>query len=131
SSHIPYKGAGPALIDLAGGHYHFAFAGMLAAQPFIKSGKLRAIAVTSPKRAPGLENIPTVAESGLPGFEVLGWDGVLAPAKLPKPILTRLYSEFVAVIKLPEVQQKILSEGAEPVGSAPEEFRKFMLADLA
>ena len=131
SSHIPYKGAGPALIDLAGGHYHFAFAGMLASQPFIKSGKLRAIAVTSPKRAPGLENIPTVAESGLPGFEVLGWYGVLAPAKLPKPILTRLHAEFVAIIQQPEVQQRIRSEGADPVGSEPEEFRKFMLADLA
>jgi len=131
SSHIPYKGAGPALIDLTGGHYHFAFAGMLAAQPFIKSGKLRAIAVTSPKRAPGLDNIPTVAESGLPGFEVLGWYGVLAPAKLPKPILTRLHQEFVTIIKQPEIQQRILSEGADPIGSSPEEFRKFMLADLA
>ena len=131
SSHIPYKGAGPALIDLAGGHYHFAFAGMLAAQPFIKSGKLRAIAVTSPRRAPGLENIPTVAESGLPGFEVLGWYGVIAPARLPKPIVAKLYSEFSDIIKQPDVRQKILSEGADPVGSSPEEFRKFMLADLA
>lgn len=131
AQHIPYKGAAPALIDLTGGQYQFTFAGMLASQPFIKSGKLRPIAVTSPKRAPGLENIPTVAESGLPGFEVLGWYGVLAPAKLPKPILTRLHTEFVKIIKQPEVQQRILSEGAEPVGSAPEEFRKFMLADLA
>ncbi len=131
AQHIPYKGAAPALIDLTGGHYQFTFAGMLASQPFIKSGKLRPIAVTSPKRAPGLENIPTVAESGLPGFEVLGWYGVLAPAKLPKPILTRLHTEFVKIIKQPEAQQRILSEGAEPVGSAPEEFRKFMLADLA
>jgi tripartite-type tricarboxylate transporter receptor subunit TctC len=131
AQHIPYKGAGPALIDLTGGHYQFTFAGMLASQPFIKSGKLRPIAVTSPKRAPGLDNIPTVAESGLPGFEVLGWYGVLAPAKLPKPILTRLHTEFVKIIKQPEVQQRILSEGAEPVGSGPEEFRKFMLADLA
>lgn len=130
SSHIPYKGAGPALIDLSGGHYHFAFAGMLASMPFIKSGKLRAIAVTSPRRAPGLENIPTVAESGLPGFEVLGWYGVIAPAKLPKPIVTRLHSEFTTIIKMPDIRQKILSEGADPVGSAPEEFRKFMLADL-
>jgi tripartite-type tricarboxylate transporter receptor subunit TctC len=131
SSHIPYKGSGPALIDLAGGHYQFAFAGMLAAQPFIKSGKLRAIAVTSPKRAPGMDNIPTVAESGLPGFEVLGWYGVLAPAKLPKPITTKLYTEFTTILKQRDVQQKILSEGAEPVGSSPEEFRQFMLADLA
>jgi tripartite-type tricarboxylate transporter receptor subunit TctC len=131
AQHIPYKGAGPAMIDLAGGHYQFTFAGMLASQAFIKSGKLRPIAVTSPKRAPGLENIPTVAESGLPGFEVVGWYGVIAPAKLPKPILTRLYTEFGAIIQQPEVRQRILSEGAEPVGSTPEEFRKFMLADLA
>jgi len=131
AQHIPYKGAGPALIDLAGGHFQFTFAGMLASQPFIKSGKLRPIAVTAPKRAPGLDNIPTVAESGLPGFEVVGWYGVIAPAKLPKPILTRLYTEFVAIIKQPDVQQRVLSEGAEPVGSAPEDFRRFMLADLA
>ena len=131
SSHIPYKGAAPALIDLAGGHYHFAFAGMLASQPFIKSGKLRALAVTSPKRAPGLDNIPTVAESGLPGFEVLGWYGVIAPPKLPKPIVTKLHAEFTTIIKMADIRQKILSEGADPVGCAPEEFRQFMLADLA
>ena len=131
AQHIPYKGAGPALIDLAGGHYQFTFAGMLASQAFIKSGKLRPIAVTAPKRAPGFENIPTVAESGLPGFEVVGWYGVIAPAKLPKPILTRLYTEFAAIIKQPDVQQRILSEGASPIGSAPEDFRRFMLADLA
>ena len=131
SNHIPYKGAGPTLIDLSGGHFHFAFAGMLAAQPFIKSGKLRAIAVTSPKRAPGLDNIPTVAESGLPGFEVLGWYGVLAPAKLPKPILTLLHTEFVKIINQPDVKSRILSEGADTVGSSPEEFRKYLLADVA
>jgi tripartite-type tricarboxylate transporter receptor subunit TctC len=131
AQHIPYKGAGPTLVDLAGGHFHFTFAGMLASQPYIKSGKLRPIAVTSPKRAPGLENIPTVAESGLPGFEVLGWYGVLAPAKLPAPILTRLHKELVTIIRQPDARQRILSEGADPVGSGPEEFRKFMLADLA
>ena len=131
AQHIPYKGAGPTLIDLAGGHFQFAFAGMLPSQPFIKSGKLRPIAVTSPRRAPGLDNIPTVAESGLPGFEFLGWYGVLAPAKLPKPILARLNAELVAIIKQPDVVSRIQSEGADPVGSSPEEFRKFMLADLA
>lgn len=131
SQHIPYKGAGPTLIDLAGGHFQFAFAGMLPAQGFIKSGKLRPIAVTASKRAPGLPDIPTVAESGLPGFEVLGWYGVLAPAKLPKPILTRLHAELVAIIKQPDVQGRIQSEGADPVGSSPEEFRRYLLADLA
>ena len=131
AQHIPYKGAGPTLIDLAGGQFQFAFTGMLPAQVFIKSGRLRPIAVTASRRAPGLPDIPTVAESGLPGYEVLGWYGVLAPAKLPKPILTRLHAELVAIIKQPDVRGRIESEGANTVGSAPEDFRKFMLADLA
>jgi tripartite-type tricarboxylate transporter receptor subunit TctC len=131
AQHIPYKGSGPSLIDLAAGQYQYNFVGMLAAQPFLKSGKLRAIAVTSPQRAPGMGNIPTVAESGLPGFEVVGWYGVLAPPRLPRPILDRLHGEIVRIIRLPEVRDRILSEGADPVGSTPEQFREFLLADVA
>jgi tripartite-type tricarboxylate transporter receptor subunit TctC len=129
AQHIPYKGSGPALIDLAAGQYHFNFAGMQASQAFVKSGKLRALAVTAPKRVAALPDLPAVAEV-LPGFEVVGWYGIVAPAKLPRPILTRLHDEIVKIIHQPEVRERIVADGSEPVGSTPEEFRQYMLADL-
>jgi tripartite-type tricarboxylate transporter receptor subunit TctC len=129
AQHIPYKGSGPALIDLVGGQYHYNFAGMQAAQTLVRSGKLRAIAVTNPKRVAALPDLPAVAEA-LPGFELVGWYGVAAPAKLPKPILTRLHAEIVKIINQPDIRERILADGSEPVGSNPEEFRKFMQADL-
>lgn len=129
AQHIPYKGAAPALIDLVGGHYQFSFAGMQASATLVRSGKLRAIAVTAPKRVSSLPDIPAVAEA-LPGFEVVGWYGVIAPAKLPRPIVTRLHDEMVKILNQPDVRERITADGSEPVGSTPEEFRKFMLADL-
>ena len=131
AQHIPYKGAGPALIDLVAGHYQFSFAGMLAAQPHIRSGRLRILGVTSLKRAPGMPDTPTIAESGLPGFEIVGWYGVLAPAKLPAPLTARLHDEIVKIINEPKIRERIMSEGAEPVGSTPEQFRAYLNADVA
>jgi tripartite-type tricarboxylate transporter receptor subunit TctC len=128
--HIPYKGTGPALIDLIGGQYQYNFAGIQPAMVAVRSGKLRGIAVTTPKRLGALPDIPAMAEV-LPGFEVVGWYGVIGPAKLPKPILTRLHDEIVKILKLPDVHERILADGAEPVGNTPEEFRKYMLADVA
>ncbi len=130
AQHIPYKGSGPALIDLVAGQYHYNFAGMLPAQTLVRSGKLRGLAVTAPKRLGALPDLPAVAEV-LPGFEIVGWYGVIAPAKLPKPILTRLHDEMIKILNLPDTRERILTDGSEPVGSAPEEFRQFMLADLA
>ena len=130
AQHIPYKGSGPALIDLVAGQYHYNFAGMLPAQTLVRSGKLRGLAVTAPKRLGALPDLPAVAEV-LPGFEIVGWYGVIAPAKLPKPILTRLHDEMIKILNLPDTRERILTDGSEPVGSAPEEFRRFMLADLA
>jgi len=130
AEHIPYKGSGPALIDLIAGQYQFNFAGLQAAQVQVRAGKLRAIAVTTPKRVAALPAIPAVAEA-LPGFEVVGWYGVIGPAGLPAPIVTRLHDEFVKTLKRPDVHERIVSDGSEPVGSSPEEFRQFMLADLA
>jgi tripartite-type tricarboxylate transporter receptor subunit TctC len=103
---------------------------MQAAQAFVKSGKLRPLAVTAPKRVAALPDLPAVAEA-LPGFEVVGWYGVLAPAKLPRPILTRLHDEMVRIVNQPDMRERIVADGSEPVGSTPEEFRRFMLADLA
>ncbi len=130
AQHIPYKGTGPALIDLLAGQYQYNFTGMAGGVIQMRAGKLRGLAVTAPKRLAALPDIPAMSEV-LPGFEIVGWYGVIAPAKLPKPILTRLHDEIVKILKQPDVTERILADGAEPVGSSPEEFRKFMLADLA
>jgi len=130
AEHIPYKGTGPALIDLLAGQYHFNFAGIQAAQVQVRAGKLRGLAVTAPKRLAVLPDLPAVAEV-LPGFEVVGWYGIIGPAGLPKPIVTRLHDELVAILNRPDVRDRIVADGSEPAGTTPEEFRLFMLADLA
>ena len=130
AQHIPYKGAGPALIDLVGGQYHYSFAGMAGSMTMVRAGKLRALAVTAPKRLAALPDFPAMSEA-LPGFEIVGWYGVLGPARLPKPIVTRLHDEIVKILRQPDIAQRIGEDGAQTVGNTPEEFRQFMLADLA
>ena len=130
AQHIPYKGAGPAMIDLVGGQYQFGFAGMQGSQVLVRAGKLRALAVTTPKRVGVLPDLPTMAEV-LPGFDVMGWYGVLGPARLPKDIVAKLHDELVRILALPDVRERILADGSEPVGSTPEVFRKYLLADAA
>jgi tripartite-type tricarboxylate transporter receptor subunit TctC len=130
AQHIPYKGTGPALIDLIGGQYQYNFAGMAGAMNMVRAGKLRGLAVTAPKRLAVLPDVPAVAEV-LPGYAIIGWYGVIGPAKLPKPIVTRLHDEIVKILRQPDIVARIAEDGAEPVGNTPEEFRKFMLADLA
>jgi tripartite-type tricarboxylate transporter receptor subunit TctC len=95
----------------------------------VRAGKLRGLAVTTPKRLAALPDMPAVTEA-LPGFEVVGWYGVIGPANLPQPILTRLHEELVKILNQPDVRSRIESDGSEPVGSSPEEFRRFMQADL-
>ena len=130
AEHIPYKGAGPAMMDLVAGQYHYNFSGLLGAQTLVRSGKLRGLAITTPTRVAALPDLPAVAEA-LPGFEVVGWYGIIGPANLPRPIVNRLHEELIRILNTPEVRERILADGSEPVGSAPEEFRRFMLADLA
>jgi len=130
AEHIPYKGAGPALMDLIAGQYHFNFSGIQPAQVQVRAGKLRGLAVTAPKRLAALPDMPAVAEE-LPGFEFVGWYGVIGPAGLPAPIVARLHDELVRVLNRPDVRERIVADGSEPVGTTPEEFRLFMLADLA
>jgi tripartite-type tricarboxylate transporter receptor subunit TctC len=130
SVHIPYKGTGPATAGLLGREYHYNFMGLLAASQMHRDGRLRAIAITSLQRNPALADIPTVAESGLPGFEVVGWYGVMAPPRLPKPIVASLHSTLVKILKEPDVQKIIYNQAATPIGETPEEFRKFLHADL-
>jgi tripartite-type tricarboxylate transporter receptor subunit TctC len=129
AEHIPYKGAGPAMQDLIAGQYHFNFSGLQGAQVQVRAGRLRAIAVTTPKRLAAAPDIPAMAEA-LPGFEVVGWYGVIGPANLPQPILKRLHEELVKILNQPDVKSRIESDGSEPVGSSPEEFRRFMRADM-
>lgn len=131
AQHIPYKGTGPALIALMGGEYHFNFAGLLGALPQARAGKVRALAVTTLKRIPGYEDIPTVKESGLPDFEVVGWYGFAGPPKMPKPLLMRVHAELIKIMREPETNKRLIGLGSTPIGSDPEPFRKFMLADMA
>jgi tripartite-type tricarboxylate transporter receptor subunit TctC len=130
AEHIPYKGSGPALMDLVGGRYDYNFAGLQAAQTQVRGGKLRALAVTTPQRIPALPDLPTVAEA-LPGYEVVGWYGVIGPAAMPTPLVERLHDELVRVLAQRDVRERILNDGSEPVGNTPREFRDFMAADLA
>lgn len=129
AEHIPYKGSGPALIDLIAGQYHFNFAGLQGAQVQVRAGKLRAIAVTAPRRLAAVPEIPAMAEA-LPGFEVVGWYGILGPAGMPRNIVTKLNQEFVKILNTPDIRERIVADGAEPVGSSPEEFRQFLVGDV-
>ena len=126
---INHPGSGKALIGLMAGDYDYAFTGIQGAMVQVRQGRLRAIAVTTPKRMKGLPDIPAMAEE-LPGFDVSGWWGVLAPARLPKALQARLHDEFVKALLAPEMREMIEADGAEPVGSSPEEFRKMLLDDL-
>src|SRR5258707_12304144 len=128
AEHFPYKGSGPALMDLLAGQYHFNFTGIQSAQTLVRSGKLRGIAVTTSKRIAALPDLPAVAEV-LPGFEVVGWYGVIAPAGLPGPIVARLHDEFVKVLNPPDVRERIVSYGAEPAGPTAPAFPPTNLPD--
>jgi tripartite-type tricarboxylate transporter receptor subunit TctC len=129
AQHIPYKGTGPALIDLIGGRYEFNFSGLQGALVHVRSGKLRALAVTTPKRLAALPDLPALAEA-LPGFEVVGWYGVIGPAGLPASLVARLHGELLKALAEPDIRSRIVADGSEPVGSSPTEFREFMTADL-
>ncbi|HEX2825847.1 MAG TPA: tripartite tricarboxylate transporter substrate binding protein [Burkholderiales bacterium] len=130
ATHIPYKGTGPATTALLGKEYQFNFMGLSAATKLVSSGRLRGLAVTSTQRLKSMPDIPTVAESGIPGFEVVGWYGIMAPAKLPKPLLDRIYGEVMKALDDPGIQKAIFAQGATAVGSSPADFRKYLLADM-
>jgi tripartite-type tricarboxylate transporter receptor subunit TctC len=130
AEHIPYKGSGPALTALLGNEFHFVFGGMQPTHAQVQAGRLIGIAVTTPKRVAAMPDIPAMAEA-LPGYEVVGWYGVMGPANLPAPIVAKLHDELVRILRQPEVSKRILADGSEPVGSTPEEFRQYLLADVA
>jgi tripartite-type tricarboxylate transporter receptor subunit TctC len=120
--HIPYKGAAPALNDVLGGQITIKFTATSTSVDYIRSGRLRALGISSPKRRAVLPDVPTIAESGLPGFEVNGWQGIVAPAQTPREIVTRLNAEMNAILKLGEVTEFFAKIGTDPAGGPPEEL---------
>jgi len=129
--YVPYKGQGPALIDLLAGHVSLMMASMQSVLPHVKSGRLRAIGVTSLKRATIAPDIPTIAEAGVPGYEVVQWFGVLAPVNTPRDIIAKLHAGIVRAVQDPAIRERFISDGAETVGSTPEAFAAVIRADLS
>ncbi len=125
-NHIVYKGSGQAVIDLLGGHVGIMFSGMAAVQGHAKSGRLKLLAVTGKARMPIAADVPTIAESGYPGFEAVGWFGLVAPARMSKPIVTRLNTETIRAINTPEVQARLTAIGFDVVTSTPEAFARYV-----
>jgi tripartite-type tricarboxylate transporter receptor subunit TctC len=128
--HIPYKGAGFALTAVLTGETHAAFLSTTTASGQVKAGKLRALAVMSPKRFPAAPDIPSITEAGFPGMESSVWFGLLAPAGTPKPIIDRINRDVVASLNLPEARDALLAQGAEPVPTTPQEFDTFLKAEI-
>lgn len=128
--HIPYKGAGQATIELLGGQVDVGFLNMLAVTPYVAAGRLRALAVTSVRRSPVMPKVPVVAET-LPGYEAVGWFGVLVSAGTPGAIVTKLNEEIVRIVKMPDVRERLSNLGAEPIGSTPEQFAAYIKTELA
>ena len=129
-NHVPYNGNAPALTALLGGQVGLMFSAMPAAIPHARTGKLRALAVTSLKRMSGAPELPTIAESGLPGFDVTQWIGVFAPAATPQPIVDRIYAAVVASVKQPDLIERYETLGAEPLGNTPKEFASLVASDV-
>jgi len=128
--HIPYKGSGPAIQDVMSGQVPMMFDTSVVAGPHIQSGKLRALAVTSSKRAPAFPNVPTVAEAGVSGYELVSWQAIFAPAGTPQPIIDRLYTEIAKILKAPDMQERLANLGMEASGMAPAEFAAFQKSEI-
>ncbi|NMM78179.1 tripartite tricarboxylate transporter substrate binding protein [Acidovorax sp. SRB_24] len=124
--HVPYKGGSAPVTDVMGGRVSAMFCNLPLCLPHIRSGKLTALGVTSTKRSPLLPDVPTIAQAGVPGYDVEGWFGLFAPAGVPKPILTRLNQEVVRILQEPKVRELLLAQGAEPIGDSPEAFGAFV-----
>jgi len=129
--HVPYKGLAPALVDLLAGEVQAMFSSVVAIVPSIKAGRLRALAVTGRRRAALLPEVPTLDEAGVPGYEAGSWYGILAPAGTPQAIVAKLHEAIVRALAQPEVRERLVSEGAEVIGSTPEAFAAHITAELA
>ena len=129
--HVPYKGVGTALPDLVAGQVQLLFSDMAPFVPYVKSGKLRVLAVTTGKRSKLYPELPTIAESGVPGYDLAGWYGVMVPAATPRPIIERLHAEFTKAMRAPDMQERYVGLGVEPVESTPEQFGAYIRSELA
>ena len=129
--HVPYRGTGPALVGLVAGEVALTITGVPPLMPHIKSGKLRALGVSTTARIPQLPDVPTLIEAGVPGYEVVQWYGLLAPAGTPAPIIAQLHSEVAKVLRSPEVRDRFNAEGAQPLGTSPSEFHDFIKSEIA
>ncbi|MBK6394839.1 MAG: tripartite tricarboxylate transporter substrate binding protein [Betaproteobacteria bacterium] len=130
-THVPYKGSAPAIADLVGGQVQLMFDNLPSALPQIKAGRLRALGVTSAQRAPALPDVPTIAESGLPGYEASSWFGLLAPAGTPQDVVAKVNGEVARWLASPEAKEKLLSQGANAAGGTPEDFVRHIAAETA
>jgi tripartite-type tricarboxylate transporter receptor subunit TctC len=128
--HVPYKGSSPAVTDLLAGQVNMMFDNMPSALPHVKSGKLRALAVTSAKRSPAMPELPTIAEAGVKGYEASSWFGVLAPAGTPKDVVAKVNGAILKSLSTPDIKEKLSSQGAEPAGDTPEKFAAFIRAEI-
>jgi tripartite-type tricarboxylate transporter receptor subunit TctC len=128
--HIPYKGAGPAMIDLLGGQLDFMFDSLLTSTPLVKAGRLRALAQSGLKRSTVMPDVPTLSETVLPGYDVSTWFGLVAPAKTPRELIVKLNQAAVKGLLNPETRERLLGQGIEPVGNSPEEFSKLLRSEM-
>jgi tripartite-type tricarboxylate transporter receptor subunit TctC len=124
--HVPYKGAAPALTDVISGTVNIGFKTALSALPSMQSGKLKPLAVAANNRLSLLPDVPTMTEAGFPDFEVSSWNGLLAPARTPKPIIDKLHQELVRIVAMPDIRERFAAQAADPVGSSPAEFRAYI-----
>jgi tripartite-type tricarboxylate transporter receptor subunit TctC len=129
-NHVPYKGGSPQLIDLMGGHIHSGFVALPVIAPHAKSGKVRLLAVTTARRSPTIPDVPSLAESGLAGFDVSQWYGVVVPAATPGDITAKIHADMAELLRLPDMKSRMGDLGAEPVGSSPAQFGEFIRAEI-
>lgn len=129
--HVPYKGTGPAITDLIAGQTQMMITGVVALMPHVKSNRLRAVGVTSAKRVNALPQVPTIAESGVRGFDVSSWFGVFLPAQAPRAVVTKMNAEIARIVSDPDVRQKLIDQGADPASTTPEEFAAYVKSERA
>jgi tripartite-type tricarboxylate transporter receptor subunit TctC len=129
--HVPYKGGGPAMVDVMTGQVEILFGTLIQALPHVRSGKLKPLGVSSAKRSPILPDVPTIADAGVPGYDGSIWWGILGPAGIPGPIVTKLNTEIGAIMRDPEMAKRLVAEAAEPVIDTPEAFARLIVNDIA
>ena len=129
-THVPYKGIPPAVTDILGGRVSMLFTTTISAAPHIKSGKLKALALTSAKRLPSMPDVPTIGET-IPGYQAEAFQGIVAPAGVPRPIVDKIAAEIVALVRLPDVAERFAADGATPVGTTPQQFAAFLKSEMA